>query len=89
MSLKNFPYDLSDDYKELWNYLFDHPDKFIIAISNEGPNHLFKLRKLLDSEDIGIIDSHMYRTFASNFDYFEKLCKNLKLYWITPEKLNK
>ena len=56
MSLKNFPHEFSDDYKELYDLLMNNPDYFILAMSDDKFNHIFKLRKLLDDNRIGICE---------------------------------
>ena len=45
MSLKNFPYEFSNDYKRLYDILMNNPNYFILAMSDDKYNHIFKLRK--------------------------------------------
>lgn len=89
MSLKNFPYEFSDDYKELYNLLMNSPDHFILAMSDGKYNHIFKLRKILDDNRIGICDWLHYRKFPNTFEEFEDECKSLNLKWMKPEKMLK
>jgi len=89
MSLKNYPHEFSDDYKELYDLLINNPDYFILAMSDDKFNHIFKLRKIPDDNRIGICDWLYYRKFPNNFEEFEDECKNLNLKWIKPEKLLK
>lgn len=87
MSLKNFPYEFSDDYKELYELLMSNPDHFILAMSDDKYNHIFKLRKILDDNRIGICDWLHYRKVSNSFEEFEIECKTLNLKWIKPEKM--
>lgn len=89
MSLKNFPYDFSNDYKRLYKILMNNPEYFILAMSGGKYNHIFKLRKILDDNCIGICDWIHYSKFLHNFEEFENECKSLNLKWIEPERMLK
>ena len=89
MSLKNFPYEFSDDYKWLYDILMNNPDYFILAMSDDKYNHIFKLRKILDDNIIGICDWLHYSKFPHTFEEFENECKSLNLKWMLPEKMLK
>ena len=89
MSLKNFPYEFSTDYKRLYDILMNNPEYFILAMSDDKYNLIFKLRKILDDNSIGICDWHNYRKFTNTFEEFENECKSLNLKWIEPAKMLK
>jgi hypothetical protein len=89
MSLKNFPYEFSDNYKKLYDLLMNNPDHFILAMSDDKFNHIFKLRKILDDNIIGICDWFNYRKITNTFKEFENTCKKLNLKWILPERMLK
>lgn len=52
-------------------------------------NHIFKLRKILDDNRIGICDWLHYRKFPKTFEEFETECKSLNLKWMEPERMLK
>ena len=89
MSLKNFPYEFSNDYKRLYDILMNNPEYFILAMSDDKYNHIFKLRKILDDNRIGICDWLHYSKFPNTFEEFENECKSLNLKWIEPAKMLK
>ena len=86
MSLKNYPYDFSDDHKELYDILMNNSNYFIFAMSEEKYNHIFKLRSVVDENTIVICDLMNYRKFLRTFEEFESECKKLDLKWIKPDK---
>ena len=89
MSLKNFPYEFSNDYKELYDILMNNPDYFILAMSDDKYSHIFQLRKILGDNSIGICDWLHYGKFPNTFEEFEDECKKLNLKWIKPKKMLK
>lgn len=89
MSLKNFPYEFSDDYKELYDLLMRNTNDFILAMSDDKYNNIFKLRKIREVNEIGICDWFNYRKITNTFKEFENTCKKLNLKWILPERMLK
>jgi hypothetical protein len=86
---KNFPYSLTKNYKLIYEFLNNQNEYFLIGFTENIPNHMFKMRKRIDMDEIVIVDSHNYMNHAQSAEKFEKICKELKLLIIEPEKLVK
>lgn len=86
---KNFPYSLTKNYKLIYEFLNNQNEYFLIGFTENIPNHMFKMRKIIHTGEIGIVDSHNYMNYAQSAEEFEKICKELKLLIIEPEKLAK
>lgn len=86
---KNFPYSLTKNYKLIYEFLNNQNEYFLIGFTENIPNHMFKMRKTIHTGDIVIVDSHNYMNHAQSAEAFEKICKELKLLIIEPEKLVK
>jgi hypothetical protein len=67
----------------------NNPEYFILAMSDNKYNHIFKLRKILDDNSFGICDWLNYRKFPNTFEEFENECKSLNLKWILPKRMLK
>ena len=89
MKHKNFPYLLTDDYKLIYEFLNNNSDFFLIGFTKSIPNHVFKMRKTIHKDEIVIVDSHNYMNHAQSAEEFEKICKELELLIIEPEKHSK
>mgnify|MGYP003418515651 CR=1 FL=1 len=89
MKHKNFPYSLTDDYKLIYEFLIHNSDFFLIGFNESVPNHMFKMRKTIHTDEIVIFNSHPYMKHAQSANEFEKICKELNLLIIEPEKLSK
>lgn len=86
MPHKNFPYNVSQTYNEIYNFLNNHPEFFLIGFTENSPNHMFKMRKSIHTNEIIIVDSHIYMNHAQSTEEFEKICKDLKLCIIEPKE---
>lgn len=89
MKHKNFPYSLTDDYKLIYEFLIHKSDSFLIGFTDNFPFHMFKMRQSIHIGEIVIMDSHKYMNRAGSTEEFEKICKELNLLIIEPEKLSK
>jgi hypothetical protein len=89
MKHKNFPYSLTDDYKLIYEFLNNNSDFFLIGFTESIPNQVFKMRKTIHAGEIVIIDSYNGMNHARSAEEFEKICKELKLLIIEPEKHSK
>lgn len=89
MKHKNFPYSLTNDYKLIYEFLINNSNFFLIGFNENIPNHMFKMRKTIHAGEIVIVDSHHYMNHAQSAEEFEKICKELKLLIIEPEKHSK
>jgi hypothetical protein len=90
MSHKNFPYNVSQNYNKIYNFLNSHSEFFLIGFTENSPNHMFKMRKSIHTGDVIIVDSHIYTSYANTVEEFEKICKDLKLCIIEPtEEINR
>lgn len=85
--LKNYPYNISDNYEDLYNYLMYFDTFFIIALSKQTDIYfkMFKMRKC-SSSDIYIADDMYYRNRIKSKKDFINICKELQIYWIVPNK---
>jgi diketogulonate reductase-like aldo/keto reductase len=82
----NFPYHLTKDYNEIFNFLLTNQKYYLIGFSDFSPFHLFKMRRLIDScNEIAITDNQMVLKVVNNAEKFEDVCKELKLVIILPE----
>ena len=88
MKHKNFPYSLTDDYKLIYEFLNNHDEYFLIGFTEYRPFHMFKMRQTIHTGEIVILNSHTM-DHAGSAEEFEKICKELKLLIIEPEKLAK
>ena len=86
MKHKNFPYNVSQNYINIYNFLNNHPEFFLIGFTEHSPNHMFKMRKSIHMGEVIIVDSHIYMSHANSAEEFEKICKELKLFIIEPKK---
>ena len=86
MKHKNFPYTLTNDYKLIYEFLNNNSNFFLIGFTEDIPNHMFKMRKTIHTGEIVIVDSHNYMNHAQSAEELEKICKELKLLIIEPEK---
>ena len=84
MSLKNYPYEFSDDYEKLYNFLMEYQNYFIFGISDNDYEKIFKIRNVLENNvnAICFTDDNIYKKFALNHDEFLKICNELQLKWI-------
>jgi hypothetical protein len=89
MKHKNFPYSLTDDYKLIYEFLIHNSDFFLIGFTDHLPFHMFKMRQTIHTGDVVIMDSHKYMNHAGSSEEFEKICKELSLLIIEPEKISK
>jgi hypothetical protein len=89
MKHKNFPYSLSDDYKLIYEFLIHNPDFFLIGFTDHIPFHMFKMRQTIHTGDIVIRHSHIYMNHARTAEEFLKICKELSLLIVEPEKVSK
>ena len=76
MSLKNYPYEFSDDYEKLYNFLMEYQNYFIFGISDNDYEKIFKIRNVLENNvnAICFTDDNIYKKFALNHDEFLKIC---------------
>jgi hypothetical protein len=86
MSHKNFPYNVSQNYNKIYNFLNNHPEFFLIGFTEYSPNHMFKMRKSIHTGEVIIVDSHLYMKYAQSVEDFEKICDEQKLYIIEPKE---
>ena len=89
MKHKNFPYALTNDYKSIYEFLNNHDEYFLIGFTESVPNHMFKMRKTIYTGDIVIVDSHNYMNHVQTSEELEKICKELNLLIIEPERILK
>lgn len=89
MKHKNFPYAISTDYKSIYEFLNNNANFFLIGFNKDLPNHMFKMRKTIHTGEIVIVDSLNFLKHVESAEEFEKVCKEMSLYIIEPEKVLK
>lgn len=90
--LKYYPYSMSTNYEELYDYLMNNDKMFIIGLSPDKKYDvhamMYRMRKNVYG-DISIVNDTLYTKHCKSKEEFIKECENLNLHWIEPEKIYK